>query len=1097
MRKSGDFSLRNLLGIVIFSFLMSLNSYAQLANFQLNVVATDETCIGNGTMTFTVDNPTPGATILYSVYLLPNTTNSIYTSTEPFVGSLNAGTYQVVAIQTLGTESSSVTQEVIIQNQIVPLTYTISSMAHNCDVGGEIVITTTSGTAVGYEIISGPQIMPLQQDSIFYNMQQGTYNIRVFDECGQGVVTTYTLDLTPAPPVVSPPLFNSLQNGDCNNVTISNTISYPDGTAITYPLTIVYTVYPPGGGAPEVFTEVFESGMPGFIEFSHTFPVVPGDGYTYDLQVTNGCGNTYGTQGNAVNPVPNVSMQAVPIPCGRFYLSVSTSQFSPPYTMQFIEVPEGFVPTGFGNGYPGPFTDGTVNFGGENSPVPEGTYIVKVTDACGRTGEASVEVEDVVPVPVAAGRNNGCFSDMGRVTVSVPDRQIVSASIIAAPGSYTLPLPQDVSSFINAAGSLIITNLPLGDYTLIIVDSCGHEHTVEVNIPDFEPQDFTATAYSDCTEGSGAIRVMSGNGNLIQISLISAPDAYTGNVPQNVSAFIASDGRLYMDNLPEGTYIFTGKDVCGIEQTVTVEVTGYVPGEGPVFTFEPLCNSWNITLFDGTGQGATYWLQKENAGTAGQWQHPETGAAYTEGTVPNDTTSLALPNNQTTYNLQYSGNFRVVKAIQTVGTGTASKLCFTDLGDFSYQYGVVVDGVYNVACLGNADDVYVQATGLAPLTYKITEKDGQPFLIDNGENNVFSGLEPGVYKFVVENACGQTGVAIRNVNLLPDLVTANFPGDILKCIEPGDSQYQEFNLMDTQAQILGEQSPDVYTVTYYDNITDAQNGTNAIPNPESYTNTVSPQVIYARIEHNQVNVCHELVDFIIQVSENPVIEMEEFAVICDEEGSVVLSATAGFDSYHWSTGENTRSITVTEPGDYTVTVSKDYGIGTCPGEFTITVIPSGQAEDFDLDIVDWTDNDNSITINATGIGAYEFSLNGGPYQEENTFTGLEPGLYTISIRDSYGCGEITEEVALLNYPKFFTPNGDGINDTWHINYSWYEPNLMVYVYDRYGKLITSFRGQSNGWDGRLNAHNLPSTDYWFVAERADGRIFKGHFSMIR
>lgn len=92
---------------------------------------------------------------------------------------------------------------------------------------------------------------------------------------------------------------------------------------------------------------------------------------------------------------------------------------------------------------------------------------------------------------------------------------------------------------------------------------------------------------------------------------------------------------------------------------------------------------------------------------------------------------------------------------------------------------------------------------------------------------------------------------------------------------------------------------------------------------------------------------------------------------------------------------------------------------------------------------------------------------------------------------------VSQELALLNYPKFFTPNGDGINEKWRLEYSWFEPEALIYIYDRYGKLISSFTAKDPGWDGTFNEKRLPATDYWFVVERKDGKIHKGHFSMIR
>jgi gliding motility-associated-like protein len=82
------------------------------------------------------------------------------------------------------------------------------------------------------------------------------------------------------------------------------------------------------------------------------------------------------------------------------------------------------------------------------------------------------------------------------------------------------------------------------------------------------------------------------------------------------------------------------------------------------------------------------------------------------------------------------------------------------------------------------------------------------------------------------------------------------------------------------------------------------------------------------------------------------------------------------------------------------------------------------------------------------------------------------------------------------YPKFFTPNGDGYNDTWAIKFSFYEPNLKVNIFDRYGKLI-KILNNTNSWDGKYNGNELLSSDYWFVVTRENGKEYRGHFSLKR
>ncbi|MGQ2982643.1 T9SS type B sorting domain-containing protein [Flavobacterium sp.] len=1072
-------------------------THAQLPAFNLDVIIGHETCPGNGTLTFATQNTIPGSVLLFTVYHDPDMSIPISSSPNLTVDGLSAGTYTIVALQTLGLDTSLQETQVVIQDQINPLTYSISSSTHNCSAGGQVEITTLSGIASQYEIISGPVQRPLQDSNIFHDLPAGEYNIRVFNNCGQAVVTTYTLVITPGQPEVSAPIFNEVLSGNCDIVSITNTISYPPGTVISYPLTITYTINVPGGD-PIVEIMHFDSGAPSLLEFSHEFPIIPGQDYTYDLQVTNSCGIQYGNTGMSVTPFPEITHSLPPIPCGQFYLTLDVSNYMPPFTLAFPTAPSGFDPQAFSTSFPGPFSEGPVSFGGEGQPVPEGDYTAVVTDACGRTGTHSFTVEYIVPEPNATGRNNGCYSLFGRIIASIPEREVVFAEITAAPPAYTPALPSNVSGFINGSGTLVVTDLPLGFYTLNLTDDCGilYEDII-VEVPAFTEQDFTATAFADCTVGIGAARVSSGNGRLTALSVIAAPDAFEHTLPYDVSANITPGGLFYMDNLPAGTYTFHGTDICGIQRTVSVTITGYLPMGGTPFLFDPNCSSFNIEMFDvDTSAGSPgYWLQRENPDVPGEWGHPDTGIVYTEGTLPVDENSMALPNNQTTINLLYFGSFRIVKAFETVGTGTSSKLCYEVLGDFNYYDGVNIENIYNISCLPNTDDIYIEATGLAPLQYRIDKKDGLPFFIDNGTNNIFTNLPTGSYQFVVEDACGHIGRRTENINLLPELAVAHDPGNMMQCIEPGQPASFEFDLSTQNAGVLDGQSPDAYTVTYHTTPEDADAGT--LPLPTLYTNTSNPQTIYARVVHNYITICHDIVPFGLQVSEYPQLTMDQEVYVCVGSGPVTLTADPGFDSYEWSTGETSNSIEVETPGVYSVSVAKVYGNVECATTTDIIVNASQLPEIIAIDTDDWSDNHNSITIQAGGTGNYEYSLDGENYQDSPYFGGLATGIYNLHLRDKNGCGITIQPFYLLNYPKFFTPNGDGVNDTWRIRYSMLEPDMEIEIFDRYGKFITSFPPESEGWDGTYNGRALPSTDYWFVVTRDDGEVHRGHFAMKR
>jgi gliding motility-associated-like protein len=1081
---------------LVFTCFLPLFSFAQLEDFSLDVVATDESCEDNGTLTFTITNATTSSDFLFTVFLQPDLINPIAVTDIFSLSNLDSGTYTVIATQSLNGESNSQEAVVTINNIIEPLAYDIYSINQNCSVGGQIEIITTNGTATEYEIISGPETRPLQTSNVFEGLAPGTYNIRVFDICGQGVVTTYTLVLETANPTVTMPAYEEVISTGCDSVIITNIITYPEGVAISYPLTVIYTIHPPNGIPDIIQTQVYNEGTPNILELINEFQLYDGTPYTYDISITNSCDIEYGNSGMTINPEPALAYILEDMECGTKYLTLSASQYSAPFSLNFDVVPDGFNPALFNSEHPGPFNVGSVTYGDIDTAVPQGDYSVTLTDACGRTASVAFEVMYDAPQPIVTGRNNGCFSDLGRISASIGEREVVSAEVLEAPPAYlemiNESLPQDISSFINSNGRLVFTNIPLGDYLIRIVDECGVIYEELVTVPPFVERDFTINTLADCTIGIGSIEMSSGNGALTSATLIAAPAAYEGTVPADLSDSIAS-GDLYIDNLPEGSYTFHGIDVCGIEKELTIAVVGYQPSDNP-FTFFPNCGSFDIAMTDdavSSGQ-PTYWLQKLVNAETEEWGHPETSIVYPEGTVPTEDNSLLLPNNTTIFNLTFSGDFRIIKAFESFGSGNETKNCLEELGAFNYLNQPRINALYKLSCSDNPGDVYIDADGIPPLNYRIENPNTNEVVIDNDTSNIFTNLAPGSYQFVVEDDCGNISRITQNIDILPDLVVANEPADLFYCVDADSEETlsHEFDLSELNSVILGDQSEDLYVLTYHISQADADAGINALS--ELYTATQSITTIYARLIHNYITACYDVVSFQLLLNENPTLQLQEVYYICDDS-TVTLFAGNGYDNYLWSTDETSPSITVSEAGSYTVTVTD----GLCDASGEITVEVSSPATVISVDTEDWTYNDNVIAVSVTGDGDYEYSIDGFLYQEESVFTGLEAGLYTIYIRDINGCGVVEEQVALLNYPKFFTPNGDGINETWRIPFSFFEPELYVFIYDRYGKLITGFDAQSHGWDGTYNGKKLPSTDYWFVVTRQDGRVHKGHFSMVR
>ena len=105
--------------------------------------------------------------------------------------------------------------------------------------------------------------------------------------------------------------------------------------------------------------------------------------------------------------------------------------------------------------------------------------------------------------------------------------------------------------------------------------------------------------------------------------------------------------------------------------------------------------------------------------------------------------------------------------------------------------------------------------------------------------------------------------------------------------------------------------------------------------------------------------------------------------------------------------------------------------------------------------------------------------------------------------EATGCANLsftTESLSVVEIiipPKFFTPNNDGIHDSWVVSNSLNNPLSNIYIFDRYGKLIKQIIDFSIGWDGTYINRPLPVDDYWYLIYRKNGETLKGHFSLVR
>ena len=152
-------------------------------------------------------------------------------------------------------------------------------------------------------------------------------------------------------------------------------------------------------------------------------------------------------------------------------------------------------------------------------------------------------------------------------------------------------------------------------------------------------------------------------------------------------------------------------------------------------------------------------------------------------------------------------------------------------------------------------------------------------------------------------------------------------------------------------------------------------------------------------------------------------------------------------------------------------------------------------------LVNQEDAQTIVLEGVGGSGDYWFDLGSG-FERTNTMHNVTPNwTYTVKVKDDAGCMNDTTFVSLfydLFIPEYFTPQGDGSNDTWKIVNLEYYANVRVSIFDRHGKKIFESTDPEQEWDGTYNGHALPSEDYWYVVNIYDIRaIFTGHFTLIR
>lgn len=228
-------------------------------------------------------------------------------------------------------------------------------------------------------------------------------------------------------------------------------------------------------------------------------------------------------------------------------------------------------------------------------------------------------------------------------------------------------------------------------------------------------------------------------------------------------------------------------------------------------------------------------------------------------------------------------------------------------------------------------------------------------------------------------------------------------------------------------------------------------------------------------------------------------------VICEGDQAKIDASSYEATTYLWTANEDTigQSATIIvrpkETTKYVVDMTRGVCKATDEYELQVTSLPVITS----VDSVGIRDREIVMEPGkGTGVFYYWVDVESSK-ATDNLVYNLTFAKHVAFVRDENGCQtsmpfEVLAPPVII--PEFFTPNGDGVNDTWVVEvlrevYT----EATVKIYDRFGKLMIEYLGgESDGWDGTYNGVPMMSTDYWYVIDIEEiDRQFSGHFTLIR
>ena len=603
-----------------------------------------------------------------------------------------------------------------------------------------------------------------------------------------------------------------------------------------------------------------------------------------------------------------------------------------------------------------------------------------------------------------------------------------------------------------------------GEYTIITTDAngCGSSDTIQIEQPDPVEYSISVSQQLSCTD-------------VAQISLnILQTGTYTVQL-------LDANGTVVEERtaIPDGSHVFEVADFGAYSVLITDDISGCETESTSVTVLEP--TSPNINLSAAEDYLCDSAFTTSLALTASNYEGDYTVDVFKNGSLWRSFTADQIENNTITgvetgeyYAVFNELDFPFCSATTNavVIDAPAIPLSIENIEVSTASCSYMDDGTLEVAASG----------GSGTLTYTIVEAN------QSNTTGVFENVPAGTFTVTVTDEQGCIDQVSFEVGA-PEELSLNFDdltgesclgsndGSASFSVTGGSGVFEVFvnNELIAAPYEFNNLAPGVYDVEVVDSTGCNLNSSFEITPGVTLSATVAP--IYLCGDNDVFNA----IDIIVEGADQNLV----FALDSSDP------AEAREDNYF----ENLS-----------------------PGEHFVSVIhPNGCAEIVAFEIeyfeplalsIDLTTPNQATTVVTGGEGPFEIFINedyDNPIASEDgsfDYPITSSGIESFTVIDAKGCVQtVSAELTFydIEIPNYFTPNNDGVDDTWKVTNSFAYGDIDVRVFDRYGRLLISMKA-NQVWDGTYKGAPLPNGDYWYVVRlnSASNPLEKmGHFTLYR